>query len=175
MRHPLDVCVSRAYHERNLFRDGHLEGLLIGADQGAQLEALLAAGTPTPGGLFGDGDLLPLLLDDWIRHNEPFLELAAELPERFTLVRYKDHEGQPAIGRAAVRVPGAAAVAGRPRRRAGGHELRRPRRACRRQEDAGAFLRKGVIGDHVQHVSEDQRARARVHLGELPALFGYDV
>ena len=43
------------------------------------------------------------------------------------------------------------------------------------QEDAGAFLRKGVVGDHVQHVSDDQRAQARMRLGELPALFGYDV
>ena len=95
VRHPLDVCVSRAFHERNLYRDGRLADLLVTEEQGARLERLLAAGSPGPGELFAGDDLLPLLLDDWVQHDEPFLDLAAELPERFTLVRYEDLKADP--------------------------------------------------------------------------------
>ncbi len=174
MRHPLDVCVSRAYHERNLYRDGHLADLLVTEEQGARLEGSWPRARPAPGELFADGDLLPLLLDDWIRHNEPFLDLAAELPDRFTLVRYEDLKADP---RSAARL---FAFLGRPLSPAGLDDVlaatsfaARAGRAAG-QEDAGAFLRKGVVGDHVQHVSDDQRARARTHLGELPALYGYE-
>ena len=89
VRHPLDVVVSRLYHEWNLFKDGQaalccvpvpalarLDGKLQGTGNELQLDS-------------DDAELFEPVFDEWIQLHELALKFRAAHPELILMVHYE--------------------------------------------------------------------------------------
>ncbi|HKG73736.1 MAG TPA: sulfotransferase [Aestuariivirgaceae bacterium] len=87
-RHPLDVCVSRYFHERLLARDSpHLSVLA----RDAQAQVLSDEGrSHEPGWMFCNHQILQLFLDIWISSNCQMRVVRQLYPERTWVISYED-------------------------------------------------------------------------------------
>jgi hypothetical protein len=90
VRHPLDVIVSRLYHEWNLFREGKAGLATIPSRALRRLDRRLRE---NEGSLCLEGSdvaLVELLLDEWLGCNQQAISFGAKHPGRFLLLRYED-------------------------------------------------------------------------------------
>ena len=152
LRHPLDVMVSRFFHERNLLRDAPElsdvpEGLRNAVRDGPACRA-------QEGGLFPDEALLRAFVELALQGHEG-LALAGE--ERVHVVRYEDllahfEETVAALFRFCGLEAGEAEV-GRARENTRFERLAGRRRGS---EDKGSFYRKGVAGDYHTYMTRAQ-------------------
>jgi hypothetical protein len=87
-RHPLDVCVSRYFHERLLARNSpHLS--LLAPDE--QTQVLSNEGqSHEPGWMFCNRQILRRFLDDWISPNCQMRAARQLHPERTLVISYED-------------------------------------------------------------------------------------
>jgi hypothetical protein len=87
-RHPLDVCVSRYFHERLLARDSpHLS--ILAPDAPAQVLSDERR-TREPGWMFRNRGMLQLFLDDWICSNRRMQAARQFFPERTCAISYEE-------------------------------------------------------------------------------------
>lgn len=87
VRHPLDVVVSRLYHEWNLFRGGVS---LLPARRLKILDRLVGDGDTSLLMTLDDAPLVEFILKEWLRYNRAAMNFAYRCPERFHLVCYED-------------------------------------------------------------------------------------
>jgi hypothetical protein len=183
VRHPLDVFVSRLFHEAALGRgpnpgmsrlDRQVLGRLI-----ACIDAL-GDREASPGQLIDDDALrdgaYDIVFDQWKVDQQKFLEVQPFAAERFLLVRYEDLAGDlehtisgimQFIGRCGGTAIDAQATAAATsfRTMSGG---RRPG-----EEDRRSFFRNGRTGDRHRYLSPAQHALLWARVGPLAARFGY--
>lgn len=178
VRHPLDVAVSRAYHEWNLFRSGHLDLCTLPMDHVHHLAKVMESRTHPPlGALFDATGLLEWLIDEWAADNAPLVHYATD--EHVHLVKYETMIDAPIESACqllrflSVRTDEAisdyCAQSASFERQSHGRQ--------RGQEDILSFFRKGVVGDFRNHLSRPQIDAANSHLtgvaGRLLRLLGY--
>jgi hypothetical protein len=178
-RHPLDVAVSRLYHEWNLFRAGKLALCALSEEHLVRLDRAIASpdAAAAVSTALEDPALLEALLAEWIEINRVVLEAHGRLEDRIALVRYEDllarTETEVARLFAFLSIPTSArqvaaiAEATRFERVSGGRAAG--------SEDARSFFRKGIAGDHLSYFPEGRRAAARTLLGDLASRLGYEL
>ena len=86
-RHPLDVCVSRYFHERLLARDSPNLSVLA---PDAQAQNFWDEGRLSEAGrIFRNRDILRLFLDEWISFNREIHALRQFFPDRIWAISYE--------------------------------------------------------------------------------------
>jgi hypothetical protein len=155
-RHPLDVCVSRYFHERLLARDSpHLSVLAPDAlAQNVWDEDRLSEA----GWIFRNRDLLRLFLDEWISFNCEIHALRQFFPDRIWSISYEEMLAwEKDVMRKTLRFLGVGASdhqvetcleAGSFKRLSGDRH--------RGEIDNLSFFRQGEAGNHVQYMSLEQ-------------------
>ncbi len=179
VRHPLDVIVSRVYHEWNLFRSGRADLCVLNPEQLRMIDSILSNGAN--GGtkeLFRDLSLARHLIDMWVADNACVVSGAATDP-LLLRVRYEDlladieNTMRILLAFLAVGTTDAAIKEFVQRssfeRQSGGR--------VRGVEDVRSFYRKGVVGDYRQYLSPQQAGAMLAYVEEkMPgglAVLGY--
>jgi hypothetical protein len=155
-RHPLDVCVSRYFHERLLVRDSpHLSVLA----RDAQAENFWDEGRLSEAGwIFRNREILRLFLDEWISFNREIHALRQFFPDRIWAISYEQMLARERdIMRKTLRFLGVDASdhqvetcleAGSFKRLSGDRH--------RGEIDDLSFYRQGEAGNHAQYMSLEQ-------------------
>jgi Sulfotransferase domain len=179
VRHPLDVAVSRAYHEWSLYRAGKSALISPRLDKEVidELDSILGKeGYIEPGQLFKNVKFLKTMLREWLKSNEDINRAASEYPTQFLIVRYEDlhNDFQNQAERiftfldvdASQEIIDYVYSSSRFETKAG----RAPG-----VEDKSSFFRKGIVGDHHNHFTEEQIRFSRDRLGDTVGKFGYSM
>lgn len=182
VRHPLDVAVSRAFHEWNLLRSDRRElcqapeailrhlSRVIDAAHGVNVGELFSTGTE---------DTMRWFLDEWLCENEVVCRYWDE--DWLCVVRYEDLWTMPnQVGHrvlAFLNVDDTPAMVG--------HWLeygafeRHAQGRARGVEDVRSFYRKGVCGDYTNYLTPRQVAASGAYLqsagGEVLGRLGYRI
>jgi Sulfotransferase domain len=90
VRHPLDVVVSRLYHERNLYVDGSAPLCRLDESQLARLNRKIEDQGDSLRLDIADRDLLDLFLDEWMQSNEQALACKATGDNAILFLKYED-------------------------------------------------------------------------------------
>jgi len=163
LRHPLDVAVSRFWHEVNILRRHPTQTYLKNHQIDRLRPYIFDNPNPGPQTIFADTFLLEFFIDEWISANAWLPTLPSELRRRVHVVRYQDmHDdfhtavgamldflGQPKDPALLDAMKSATSF----ERLSGGRQLG--------TENRNDLFRKGVSGDWRNYFTPDQLATAR--------------
>lgn len=179
IRHPLDVVVSRLYHEWNAFKDGRSSLCRLDAAQLTRLDEKIRACDGALWLEFDDADLLEPLLAEWARLHELAIKFRWAHPELIQMVHYEQLLDDPeriidGMFNFLIRRP----MRNRSEREMvlglSSFEALSGGRA-RGTADSRSFFRKGTANDYRGRFSPALLDHARRKVGGLAAELGYDI
>lgn len=168
VRHPLDVAVSRAFHEAKCMRDGWLPSGELCPAGAEKLRAVIDSPDRLTKGRLFDGNWIVLreILDQWIAIERAFEQAIGRYPpagirlhfeslvhnqstETRRLLRFLDVDSTRNTVAHLGKCTSFEVLSGG--RKSG-------------QEDAAAFFRKGIAGDYLHHFTEQQAKDALAYI-----------
>lgn len=167
-RHPLDVAISRAFHEANFIRNGRNPTHGISSDCAVCVQQRLdQPGGPAKGELFeGLWDLLRWFLDEWVHAERNYEVAARDYPGRILAVDYEsllqDFNGEVARIMDFLELPCGEADIAAIREKTSFKELSGGRATG--EQDASSFFRKGVAGDYLNYFTPQQAEDAMAYV-----------
>lgn len=179
IRHPLDVIVSRCYHEWNSFRDGRSQQSRLDSVALTRLNDRLKSGDGELRLELEDAELIEPFFNEWIRFHEFALSFMNKHPAMIQLVHYEQLLTEP------VRIIDEmfTFLLGQPMRNdveremvlglssfealSGGRK--------RGTSDDRSFFRKGVSNDYRGRFSTSLIHLARQKVGHLASELGYEI
>ena len=151
IRNPLDVCVSMAFHEWNLFRTNKSFLSILDNNQLLTLDAVIKSNT----NLFKDLSILDKFLNEWIEHNIKAIEMKEKFPDKIIFLKYEDLQHQ--TYKEIHRMFNFLNVSTEPSVLSYIIEASSFERLSGRKkgvEDRTSFFRKGIVGDWKNYMSE---------------------
>lgn len=180
VRHPLDVAVSRLFHEYNLYLDGKQELCELPNDYFEHLDFSIKIDNKKNGNLFKDFIMIKWFLDSWINENKSINHYLLS-DKNAMLVKYEDLVLQPnlIVMRLFELISVDTSESVVSRCLSNSSFMRMSKGRIPGEEDSRSFYRKGVIGDYKNYMSEDQINFAKSYLdivaSDLMQYLGYDI
>lgn len=179
IRHPLDVVVSRLYHEWNAYKSGSSAVSRLDAAQLARLDEGLQAHAGVLRLESDDADLLEPFLSEWTRLHELALKFRSSYPELIQMVHYEQllDDPEPIINGMFHHLIGHPMRDGVEREMVLGlssFETLSGGRA-RGTADSRSFFRNGTANDHRGRLSPALLDYARQKVGGMAADLGYQI
>lgn len=175
VRHPLDVHVSRMYHERNLYKDGkeYLCRLPLSAVQ--EFDQALNSGDPQLiRRAIASEEAVAWVLSEWIRLNEKAIRLLGLCADAIFVVRYEDLLNTfESVVEKLYRHLGMSVSKGLLRMVKKHTQFKRLAGRRLGEEKSDAFLRKGVSGDYRNYFTKEDATSLLEQLGPAAKTFGY--
>lgn len=161
LRNPLDIAVSRFFHERATLANTPDISLLRHFPHLQRDVLAFDAKTARPGDMFGDRKLLDAIIDHSLAGSDA-ISFAQSDPDRVKLIYYEDMLSDPAREITAIYTfcglstpPALIAGVVKANRFEAYSGGRKPGKA-----DPSSFYRKGISGDHLNYLTPDQIAYA---------------
>lgn len=177
VRHPLDVHVSRMFHERNLYKDGNEHLCYLPLSTVRRFHEALASGDwEAMKTAMVSEEAVVWVLDEWRKSNESALRVKAYSDDVICIIRYEDLIQH--FDESVAKIFEFLGVSVTDDLIKDIKEYTRFERMAGRdpgKEDPNDFFRKGVSGDYLTYFAPDEAAKWIKYLGSVASSFGYKI